>query len=142
MPEISLFCGIRITMFYSDHNPPYFHAEYADLRALVDIQEGCVIRGALPARQLKLILAWCELHRDELMQNWELSKDARPLLKRGGVFSPLCNEDTFRNSLTVMNGTVAWDLQGTRNAEICIDLDPCEIYDSCPSAADPLQEVI
>ena len=125
MPEISLFCGIRITMFYSDHNPPYFHAEYADLRALVDIQEGCVIRGALPARQLKLILAWCELHRDELMQNWEL-----------------CNEDTFRNSLTVMNGTVAWDLQGTRNAEICIDLDPCELYDSCPSAADPLQEVI
>lgn len=29
MPEISLFCGIRITMFYSDHNPPHFHAEYA-----------------------------------------------------------------------------------------------------------------
>ena len=46
---------------------------------MVDIQEGCVIRGALPSRQLKLILAWCELHRDELMQNWELSKDAKPL---------------------------------------------------------------
>ena len=79
MPEISLFCGIRITMFYSDHNPPHFHAEYAGQKALVDIQEGCVIRGALPARQLKLILAWCELHRDELMQNWELSKDTKPL---------------------------------------------------------------
>lgn len=79
MPEISLFCGIRITMFYSDHNPPHFHAEYAGQKALVDIQEGCVIRGALPARQLKLILAWCELHRDELMQNWELSRDAKPL---------------------------------------------------------------
>ena len=79
VPEISLFCGIRITMFYSDHNPPHFHAEYAGQKALVDIQEGCVIRGALPARQLKLILAWCELHRDELMQNWELSRDAKPL---------------------------------------------------------------
>ena len=44
-----------------------------------DIQAGCVIRGALPFRQLKLILAWCELHRDELMQNWELAKDAKPL---------------------------------------------------------------
>lgn len=65
--------------FYSDHNPPHFHAEYAGNKALVDIQGGYVIRGALPSRQLKLILAWCELHRDELMQNWELSKDAKPL---------------------------------------------------------------
>ena len=67
MPEVSLFYGIRITMFYAGN------------KALVDIQGGFVIRGALPSRQLKLILAWCELHRDELMQNWELSKDAKPL---------------------------------------------------------------
>lgn len=79
MPEISLFFGIRVTMFYSDHNPPQFHAEYAGHKALIDIQGTYVIRGALPSRQLKLILAWCELHRDELMQNWELSKDAKPL---------------------------------------------------------------
>lgn len=101
-----------------------------------------MIRGALPTRQLKLILDWCELHRDELMRNWELSKDAKPLLKQGGVFSPLRDEATFRNSLTVMNGTVAWDLEGTRNASACIDLDPCELYDNCPSAIDPLQEAI
>lgn len=68
--------------------------------------------------------------------------DAKPLLKRGGVFSPLRDEAMFRNSLTVMNGTVAWDLEGTRNASTCIDLDPCELYDNCPSAIDPLQEVI
>lgn len=68
--------------------------------------------------------------------------DAKPLLKRGGVFSPLRDEATFQNSLTVMNGTVAWDLEGTRDASACIDLDPCELYDNCPSAIDPLQEVI
>lgn len=79
MPEISLFYDIRVTMFYSDHTPPHFHAEYAENKALVDIQSAGVIRGALPARQLKLILAWCELHRDELMQNWGLAKDAQPL---------------------------------------------------------------
>ena len=56
MPEISLFCGIRVTMFYSDHNPPHFHAEYGGYKALIDIQNSCVIRGALPGRQLKLIL--------------------------------------------------------------------------------------
>lgn len=38
-----------------------------------------MIRETLPARQLKLILAWCELHRDELVQNGELSRDAKPL---------------------------------------------------------------
>ncbi len=79
MPEICLFGGIRITMYYDDHNPPHFHAEYAGYKSLVDIQRGCVIRGALPDRQLKFVLAWCEMHRDELMQNWELAKAAQPL---------------------------------------------------------------
>ena len=79
MPEISLFGGIRITMFYDDHNPPHFHAEYGEYKALVDIQRGYVIRGALPGRQLKFVLAWGELHRDELMQNWELARAGRPM---------------------------------------------------------------
>ena len=57
----------------------HFHAEYGGCKALIDIQNACVIRGALPSRQLKLILAWCELHKDELMQNWELARDAKPL---------------------------------------------------------------
>lgn len=46
MPEISLFYGIRVLMFYSDHNPPHFHAEYAGDNALVDILNGCVLKGA------------------------------------------------------------------------------------------------
>ena len=79
MPEISLFFGIRITMYYDDHNPPHFHAEYAGKAALVDIQEACVLEGALPSRQLKIVLAWAELHKDELMQNWELAKEGKPL---------------------------------------------------------------
>ena len=79
MPEISLFYGIRITMNWNDHNPPHFHAEYAGYKALVDIQEGVIIRGNLPSRQLKIVLAWCEIHRDELMQIWELARDEKPL---------------------------------------------------------------
>lgn len=79
MPEVSLFAGIRITMYYDDHNPPHFHADYAGNKALIDIQEGYVIRGGLPNRQLKFVLAWAELHRDELMQNWELARAKKPL---------------------------------------------------------------
>lgn len=79
MPEISLFYGIKITMYADDHNPPHFHAEYAGKNAMIDIQEGVVIRGGLPKRQLSFVLSWCNLHRDELMQNWELSKSKKPL---------------------------------------------------------------
>lgn len=85
MPEISLFYGIRITMYYDDHNPPHFHADYNGQKALVDIINGYVIKGGLPSKQLKLILAWCVIHQDELMQNWELSKDGKPL----NTISPL-----------------------------------------------------
>lgn len=79
MPEISMFGGIRITIYYDDHNLPHFHADYARNRALVDIQGGYVIGGALPSRQLKYVLAWAEMHQDELMQNWELVCAAEPL---------------------------------------------------------------
>ena len=79
MPVISLFRGIKVMMYYNEHMPPHFHAEYAEHRCVVDILEGCVIRGSLPSRQLKLVLAWSILHQDELMQNWELSKAQSPL---------------------------------------------------------------
>lgn len=81
MPEIALFFGVRITMHYDDHNPPHFHAEYAGRKIIVDIENGYVISGALPNRQLKFVLAWAEMHKDELMQNWELAKSARPLVR-------------------------------------------------------------
>lgn len=79
MPEISLFYGIRITMNWNDHNPPHFHVEYGEYKALVEIQPSTIYRGFLPNKQLKLALAWCEIHKDELMQNWELSKQGKPL---------------------------------------------------------------
>ena len=74
MPILSLFYGIKITMYFDDHNPPHFHAEYAGQDATINILENTVIKSALPKRQLKLVLAWAELHKDELMQSWELVK--------------------------------------------------------------------
>lgn len=79
MFEISLFYGIRITMNWSEHNFPHFHVEYAGYKASISILKGTIDRGYLPNRQLKLVLAWCEIHQDELMQNWELSKQGKPL---------------------------------------------------------------
>jgi hypothetical protein len=68
--------------------------------------------------------------------------DAFPFVRKGGVFTPLQDADFFRNRLTVMNDTVAWDVDGNRDPSTCIDLDPCELYDSCPIVEDPLKEVI
>ena len=71
MPVISEFYGIKIYMFWNEHLPPHFHAEYGDNKILVDIQNGTVIKGVFPFKQLKLVLAWCEIHREELMANWK-----------------------------------------------------------------------
>ena len=68
--------------------------------------------------------------------------DAVPLLEKGGVFAPLRDPEFFRERMTVMNDTVAWDVDGNRDPCTCVDLDPCELYESCPVVADPLKEVI
>lgn len=64
--------------------------------------------------------------------------DAKKLIHRGGVFEPLKNEERFKKCLTVLNDTVAWDMDGTRSTETCLDLDPIELYETCPVVQDPL----
>ena len=53
MPLVSSFFGIRIFMYWDEHLPEHFHAEYGNFKALVGIREAAVFRGTLPARQLK-----------------------------------------------------------------------------------------
>ena len=65
--------------------------------------------------------------------------DAKPLISQGGVFAPLGDPSFFRQRLTVLNDTVAWDITGDRDPSRCVDLDPCALYVDCPVVADPLQ---
>jgi len=71
MPNISNFFGIIIKMFYDDHNPPHFHAQYGEYNCCIDIKTFAVIEGYLPARALGLVIEWAILHKDELISNWE-----------------------------------------------------------------------
>ena len=71
MPEISRFFGIIIKMFFNDHFPAHFHAEYGDFKAMISIENGEIIEGEMPAKQLKLIQAWIILHERELLDNFE-----------------------------------------------------------------------
>lgn len=72
MPVISRFFGIIIRMFFNEHAPPHFHAEYAEHRAVIDIRTLEILEGKLPRRATELVLDWAELHRNELMQDWDL----------------------------------------------------------------------
>ena len=71
MPEVSQFLGIIISMYWSEHNPPYFHAKYGEYKIIVHIHTG-VVEGKFPKRALKHVLEWYELHKDELLEDWEL----------------------------------------------------------------------
>jgi hypothetical protein len=74
MPQISAFLGIIIRMFYRDHNPPHFHALYAEYEGMIDINKLELISGKLPPRVLGLVIEWTALHQKELNDNWERAK--------------------------------------------------------------------
>jgi len=57
-----------------EHNPPHFHAYYQDYKGTFDITTGEMIEGNLPIRQIRLVTAWAELHKEELLADWQLSQ--------------------------------------------------------------------
>ena len=72
MPEISRFLGIIIGMYFNDHNPPHFHVLYNEHDAEIEIKTLAILDGKLPPRILGLALEWAEMHKEELMENWNL----------------------------------------------------------------------
>lgn len=79
MPEISRFLGIVIYMYLREHNPPHFHVEYNEFRAMIDIKSFSLREGKLPPRVLSLVIEWASSHQDELLENWNS-------LQKSGVF--------------------------------------------------------
>ena len=73
MPSISIFYGIIISMYGNDHNPPHFHARYQDDEAEFDF-DGNMLAGDLPAKQVKYIQVWADIHKEDLRTNWEMLK--------------------------------------------------------------------
>ena len=68
-------------MYFDDHNPPHFHVKYNDNRALIAIDGFKVLEGSLPARILGLVVEWAELHKEELMRDWEMVKSTGKYFK-------------------------------------------------------------
>lgn len=81
MPEISRFFEIIVRMFFDDHNPPHFHAEYGGKKAVFDLR-GNILQGELKSKvAVRLVREWIDLHSYELESDWKLAKQGKPLKK-------------------------------------------------------------
>ena len=76
MPTISMFYGIMVTILFEDndrHHMPHIHVRYAGDKASIAIGDGQLLGGSFPPKQLKMVQAWIEIHKDELFADWELA---------------------------------------------------------------------
>lgn len=84
MPTISMFYGILILMYFYDnkkHSRPHIHAEYGDDIASIAIEDGEILSGDLPPAKMKLVQAWVEIHKEDLMADWKLAVAGEPVFK-------------------------------------------------------------
>jgi hypothetical protein len=78
VPRISAFHGIVITMYFSEvehRGRPHFHARYAGVWASYDIETLDPLVGRLSRRSHRLVVKWAEIHRDELLRDWDRCRD-------------------------------------------------------------------
>ena len=80
MPVISMFYGIIIMMQYNEHNPPHFHATYQGAEASFNL-DGEIIAGDFPRKQHRMVEAWCLIHHDELVAEWDLAIDQKSVFR-------------------------------------------------------------
>jgi shikimate kinase len=84
MAIISMFYGIIISIYYLDnkkHHIPHLHVKYQDQEIVVTIPEGNILDGEIPVNKMKLVQAWIEIHKDELMADWELASKGESVFK-------------------------------------------------------------
>lgn len=79
-----MFYGVIILMYYFDnkaHKLPHIHAQFAEDEAVIGLPGGEVIEGSIPSSKLKLVQAWVELHKDELLADWKLAVGGQQVFK-------------------------------------------------------------
>ena len=84
MPILSMFYGIVIRMYFYDdkqHHVPHLHAEHAGQRAVFSLDDGTVLAGELPPGKARLVQAWIEIHREELLADWELAVNGEEVFR-------------------------------------------------------------
>lgn len=64
-----------------EHHVPHLHAEYAGQRSVFSLPDGAVLAGELPPGKARLVQAWIEIHREELLADWELAVNGEEVFR-------------------------------------------------------------
>ena len=84
MPAISMFYGVVIYIYFFDnkkHNKPHIHVKYAGSEVVLGLPDGEIMEGGIPNNKMKLVEAWIEIHKEDLLANWELAVNGQEVFK-------------------------------------------------------------
>jgi shikimate kinase len=84
MGVVSMFYGIIVSMYFFDnrrHKEPHIHVKYQENEIVIKIPGGEVLEGKIDSSKMKLVQAWIEIHKDELMADWELASSGESIFK-------------------------------------------------------------
>ncbi len=83
MPTISMFYGIIIRMYVApkEHNPPHIHIFYSEHSATVSLENGEILTGDFPPKKLKMVQVWIDIHKEDLLADWELAMNSEAPFK-------------------------------------------------------------
>jgi len=70
-----------ISIYFEDHNPPHFHVEYNEYEVVISINDLQVLKGKIPSRVLGLVMEWADLHKAELLENWNSVQESGKFTK-------------------------------------------------------------
>ena len=76
MPTISMFYGIVICLYFFDderHRYPHIHAKYQGQEASFSILDAALLSGEITVAKMRLVQAWIEIHREDLLADWDLA---------------------------------------------------------------------
>lgn len=76
MPTISMFYGILVLMYFRDnqrHHLAHIHVRYQGEESAVSIEDGSILDGSMRPKQLKMVQVWIDIHKEELLLDWELA---------------------------------------------------------------------
>lgn len=79
-----MFYGLIVMMYFFDkkkHHLPHIHVKYQDDEAVFSIPDGRLLEGSLPNNKERLVVAWIEIHKEELMADWQLASEGQQIFK-------------------------------------------------------------
>jgi hypothetical protein len=84
MAIISMFYGVIVSLYFFDnrqHQLPHIHVRYQVSEAVFSIADGELLEGDIPRNKMRLVHAWIEIHKEELMADWELASSGQEIFK-------------------------------------------------------------